>query len=402
MGLQGVGVPWWVTSAVSSYGSQAEQAFQEGATATEANISSAISAGAEVLSEKIFGGFEFQGKALSDGVSDIISRGVSNKLLKGLMKFGLDAGGEGIEEVFSSVASRFGQWLTYQDDKTIRDMLFSEEAFDEYLESAIGGGLLGGGNTALNIASNAKAGRDPVSGLNATEEQVVRDLFDSRVADAESDGKKLSELEKNTIWDEVVEQMDRGEISIDDIERILGGETYKTYQDTVSKHDAIWNEFDTLQSMRRGDMTGKQVEREAELKKIIEEDLAKSPAREELGKKLRDEVYSTAKNSRLIESYNERVKRGQAFEADVSKYTEAERKIIQKAIDSGKFNNARKTHEFVDFVAKLGASRGIDFDFMDSKLEVKTANGETRYFNAYKKGNTIGFNIKYNKFICSI
>ena len=400
--MQGLGVPWWVTSAVSSYGSQAEQAFQEGATAKEANVSALISTGAEVLSEKIFGGFKFQGKALSDGLSDIISRGVSNKLLKGVMKLGLDAGGESIEEVFSEAASRFGQWLTYQDDKTIGEMLASEEAIDQYIEAAIGGGLLGGGNTALSITQNTMAGRDPVSGLNATEEQVVRDLFDSRVADEAKDG-KVSEFRKNEIWDEVIEQMDRGEIAIDDIERILGGDTYKSYQDTVKKFDDTWNEFDALQNMKRGDMTGKQVAREAELRKIIEEDLAKSTAKEDLARQLESEVYSVAKDSRLMESYNERVRRGQAFEADVSKYSESERKTIQDAIDSGILNNTRKTHEFVDWVAKVAGAKGIEFKFTNNEnlrgtqFEVKTEDGKTMLPNGYRDGNTIGINTNSKK-----
>lgn len=400
--LQGVGVPWWVTSAVSSYGSQAEQAFQEGATVGEANVSALISAGAEVLIEKFFGGFEFQGKALSDGVSDIISRGVSNKLLKGLIKFGMDAGGESIEEVFSEAASRFGQWLTYQDDKTISEMLFSEEAFDAYIKAAIGGGLLGGGNTAISIGSNAIAGRDPVSGLNSAEEQVVRDLFDSRVADAESDGNKLSEFKKNKIWDEIVDQMDRGEIAIDDIERILGGDTYKTYQDTVSKEDAIWDEYKTLHKMERGKMTGEQLDRESELKKLTEE-LDKSTTRSDLANQLKSEVFSVAKDSRLMESYNERVKRGQAFEADVSKYSESERKTIQNAIDSGILNNTRKTHEFVDWVAKVAGAKGLDFKFTNNEnlrgtqFEVITEDGKTRFANGYRQGNTIGINTNSKK-----
>ena len=396
-GLNYVGVPWWVTSGVSSYGSQAEQAFQEGATAKEATVSSLISAGAEVLSEKIFGGFKFQGKALSDGVSDMISRGVSNKLLKSVMKFGLDAGGESIEEVFSAVASRFGQWLTYQDDKTIGEMLASEEAFDEYLESAIGGGLLGGGNTALNITQNAMAGKDPVSGLSDAEEQVIRDIFDSRVAEEAKDG-KVSEFRKNAIWDEVVEQMDRGEISIDEIERILGGDTYKAYSETVANEDAIWNEYKTLHRMERGKMTGEQLDREAELKKLTE-GLDKSTTRADLAKQLQSEVFSVAKDSRLMESYNERVRRGQKFEADVSKYSESERKVIQDAIDSGILNNSRKTHEFVDWVAKVAGAKGLEFKFTNNEklrgtqFEVKTEDGKVRLPNGYRDGNTIGINM---------
>lgn len=401
-GLQAVGVPWWVTSGVSSYGSQAEQAYQEGATAGEANLSALISAGAEVLTEKFFSAFKFQGKALDEGLTDLISRGVSNKLLKSVLNFGVKAGGESIEEVFSEAASRFGQWLTYQDDKTLTEMLRSEEAIDAYIEAAIGGGLLGGGNTVITSASNAIAGKDPVSGLSATEEQVVRDIYDSRIAEAEADGKKVSGKDKNKLWNDTIEQMDRGEIAIEDIERILGGDTYKSYRETVDSEDAIRNEYKTLRKMERGKMTGEQQDREAELKAMTEE-LDKSTTRADLAKQLWKETYDTVKGSRLVESYNEKARRSQKFEADVSKYDEKQRKTIQDAIDSGILNNSRMTHEFVDWVAKVAGDKGLEFKFTNNEklrgtqYEVKTEDGKTRMPNGYRDGNIIGINTNSRK-----
>ena len=392
VGLHSIGVPGWLAPAISGYGGETEHAFQEGATAGEANFSGAFSAATEVLTEKLFGGIKFGGQALDDGVRTLIGRGVENKLLKTVLNLGLSAGGEGIEEALSEVGGRLGQWLSYQDDETFQNMFLSEEAFDSYIESAIGGAVLGGGSTTISSANNAISGRDTVSGLTDAEDKVVRDIFEARVADG-----KLTEGEKNEIWDEIVEQMDRGEIAIEDIERILGGDTYKSYSDTVAKEKAIWDEYTTLHKMERGKMTGEQLDREAELKKMTEE-LDKSTTRADLAKKLSSETYSIVKGTRLAESYNERVRRGEKFTADVSKYSESERKTIQDAIDSGILNNSRKTHEFVDWVAKVAGAKGIDFKFTDNehlrgtRFEIQTEDGKKRTVNGYREGNTIGIN----------
>lgn len=89
------------------------------------------------------------------------------------------------------------------------------------------------------------------------------------------------------------------------------------------------------------------------------------------------------KDSKLSESYNERSRRGQAFEADLSKYDKKQRATVQKAIDSGILNNTNRTHEFVDMVAKISADKDVSFDFTNNQklkesgfaIDGKTVNG---------------------------
>ena len=85
----------------------------------------------------------------------------------------------------------------------------------------------------------------------------------------------------------------------------------------------------------------------------------------------------------LSESYAERERRKQAFTADVTKYSEKQRVVVQKAIDSGVLNNTNRSHEFVDIIAKVYEDKGISFDFANNKrlresgfaLEGVTVNG---------------------------
>ena len=96
--LQAVGVPWWVTTGVTSFGGGVEEAFNQGADYTEAGISAAITAGADILTEKLFGGSGLGEKGLIN--LDGLTKGISNKVVKALVDFGIDVTAEGFEESF--------------------------------------------------------------------------------------------------------------------------------------------------------------------------------------------------------------------------------------------------------------------------------------------------------------
>jgi hypothetical protein len=148
--LTKMGVPWWLTSGSTAFGGEAENALNSGATFEEANLSALVTAAAEVLTEQI-GGITYKGNPLSEALSDKLTKEMSSDLLKKVTEFGLEHVllGEGTEEAFTEAIGRFGQWLTYQDDKTLGEMLTSKEARDSYIESYIGGFVLGEGNNLV-------------------------------------------------------------------------------------------------------------------------------------------------------------------------------------------------------------------------------------------------------------
>ena len=358
VGLQAVGVPWFVTSGVSAFGGEAENALNQGATYEAAGASGLISAGAEILTEKISGGIKFGGKALDDVLTQQIARGISDKTLRTLAKLGLDMTGEGAEEVLSQVLSTLGSSL-YKEEN-LAELLFSEEAFDEYLEAFIGGMALGGSSNAINAIRSNSQGVDYASGLTETEQKVVDMVYKSRLAEAEKNG-KVSATEKTKFYDSVVKAMDRGEISIETIEEALGGDSFTAYNELSKEAE----EYETLYDTASEKLSQKQRDRLAELIKKNEANPYESAmltAKENLSQS----VFSLAENSRLAESYTERSNRGKAFEADLSKYDTKYHGTIQKAIDSGILNNTRRTHEFVDMIAKISADKGVPFDFANN------------------------------------
>ena len=376
-GLQMVGVPWFVTTGLTSFGGEVEGAFNEGASYGEAGVSAAITAGAEMLTEKISGGISFGGKTLDDTLTKNIARNISNKTVRTLSKLGVDMFGEGAEEVLSGVMSAIGQKITYADDKELKELFSKEDAF----ESFVGGAVLGFGSSSINAVKSKVNGVDYASGLTANEQKVVDKVYEDLVKEAEKNG-KITDKEKSKIYDEVLSEMEKGGISTDTIEEVLGGDTFKNYQNAVKNEDSLRETFNQLNQMKQGDMTGEQIDLRNELKEQLKE-LESKGERNQLKSQLGNEVMSLVQGDRLIESYNERSRRGQAFTADLTKYNEKQKAVIQKAIDSGILNNTRRTHEFVDMVSKISADKGVLFDFANNAklkesgfaVEGKTVNG---------------------------
>lgn len=392
--LQGVGVPWFVTTGATSFGSEVEAAFQEGANYKEAALRGGISAGADILTEKLTGGIKFGGKALDDALLRPLTQKISNKVARNLVNVGLDATGEGFEEIMASVANNLGEKL-YNEDAKIKDLLLSEQAMDEYIESFIGGFVLGGGAGGSNAVQSIKTGRDYKTGLTDNEQKVVDAEVQKRIAEQETDGKKLSMKERTAIEEEVRSELEKGGISIDSIESALGGDTYNSYKALSDEMD----EYTSLNKMKAMEMTGEQSDRLAELKEKNKQASYESE-KARLKEQLSQEVDSATQSDRFLrESYNEKSRRGQAFEADLTKYKSKEQQaIIQKAIDSKILNNTRRTHEFVDMISKISADKGVSFYFTNNKKLKESGfavDGAT--VNGYVQGNNISLNIQSAK-----
>lgn len=414
-GLQMAGVPWFVTTGVTSFGSEAENALQQGASLAEANASGFISAGAEVLSEKLFGGDIFVKGAGADMATTFLSTAISNKTWRTLAKFGMDMTGEGVEEVFSQFVSNLGSSL--YKEKDLGEILFDEEALDGYIESFVGGSVLGGGMSGINVVKSNKAGVDYVTELTKNEQAVVDKVYQDRVAEAEENG-KISQAEKGKIYNEVLNEMEKGYISTDTIEEVLGGEEYANYTQTKQTEEALrqeydsWKqEYDELYEMKLGEKSSKQVDREAELKNLLEQrkKLLDTSPLENMRSRMGESVFSIVsremkgQGSRLMESYNERARRGQAFEADLSQYDQKQQAVIQKAIDSGILNNTNRTHEFVDMVAKISADKGVLFDFTNNeKLKNSGFAVDGKFVNGYVTKDGVTVNIQSQKALNSI
>jgi ribosomal protein S18 acetylase RimI-like enzyme len=206
VGLQAVGVPWFVTTGATSFGSGVEEAYnsKNGATHAEAGVSAGIKAGAEIAFEKLSGGIKFGGKTLDDviGIKALADK-IPNHIAQTLTKFGIDVFGEGGEEVLTEMAGNVAEKLTYEDEKTLKDIFFSKEAWNEYIEAFIGGAVLGGGVNVGKAVSSIQNKTDYDTGLTKAEEQTWKQETENSIRQLEEQGQTLTKKQKQNIEDTI-------------------------------------------------------------------------------------------------------------------------------------------------------------------------------------------------------
>lgn len=419
----------------SSAGSGMSEAYNAGATDGEAAVYGTVKGVIDAGTEMIFGGLGkfVNAKGLSYGISsldDVAARALSEKVtgkivnetvkrwVSNAAELGVKASAEGLEEVLAGAFSAVAKKFTYQTEKDFGEIIKDENLLEQFVVGAVASGFA----QAPGYVSSSKAGRDFVTGRNTNEEIVFQKEVENRIAAEEADGKKLTDKQKAEIEKEVEADLEKGRISADTIESVLGGdaytafeegvkgfsnsEDYKAYQDAVAEEKAIQEEFEALQNMKAGEATIGQQDRYNELKSRIEEFKTKSRSAElraklepeiqrinALKSQLRTEVEEKVKGDRLSEAYREMRRSKEKFQADPAKYeNEYARKTIQNLIDGGIANNTKEFHEFADFMAKMSADKGLVFDLTDNKklagtrYEVKGAT-----VNAYvtKDGNVV-------------
>ena len=409
--LKGVGVPWFLTTGVTSFASASEGALRNGASFDEAAINGLISAGAEMLSEKMFGGSGLGEKGFIN--VELFTKNVSNKVIKALLDFGIDVTGEGIEEVVSEFVSTLGEQLTYEREQTLEELLSDEAAMDNYIhqvgealfgkearenykDAFIGGAALGGIMNAGKVTNTIKEKTDYRTGLTDAEEAVVSKAVEKQISEKEANGEKVDKKVKAEIRDKTLKDLEKGYISTDAIEEALGEDGRKAIEDLTKESEEfnkLYNTPDSELSKAQRDKLARLEAKNAE--KSYEDQIkeAKQKLSEDTQSLLKSE--RNGKGSKLTESYNEAERRKQKFTVDLSKVDKKYKDTIQRAIDSGVMNNTNRSHEFVDMIAKLESDKGVKFDFTNNErlkesgfaLDGKTINGMTT-----KDGVTVNVN----------
>ena len=406
-GMAGLGVKGTtaLTSAMtglSGFGSGTSEAYQSGATDKEAVTYGMISAASDVLTEMLFGGLGKGanaiglGKGLSsadDMLAKKVSNMFSNQIMKNFSEFGIKASAEGVEEVLAGVTQAFGKKLTYMSEEDLSEILKDENLFEQFVVGSVTSGIMQAGD--LHRANTHKTdfiGKE----LSQNEQAVFDKIYNDRVNEAKKGGKKLSGKDKENIHNSVMNDIEKGYIGINDIESVLGGETYRQYQSAVEEDNRmkeLQSEYDTLYKMKNGEKSDEQIDRQKELKQQLDEYKNTSKLRA-IQDQLSNEVSELAKTSKLVESYNEKSRRSQAFEADLTQYDEKHQGTYKRAMESGVLNNSNRTHEFVDLLAKLEADKGVLFDFTNNEKIKETGFAiEGKQVNGYVQGNNIAINI---------
>lgn len=395
MGSTGTQVLTMGTMGASGVGHGLTEAFSGGATDEEAWTYGLISGAADVATEAIFSGmgksikvFGYGGGSITsadDMLAKAVSSRIKNTLAKNAVQFGIKAGAEGTEEVLAGIVQALGKKATYMSEEDLWEIVKDENLFDQFVVSALTSGITQSGDF---VRSN-KSGTDFITGYTQDDQDVFDKVVKDRIAEMEAEGKKVTAKDKATIETEVAEDLEKGFISTKTIEEVLGGDQYTQYQNTIQQENEALAE---LAQLYEGD----------ELKLKTEEFLGNSK-RSELEKALSDSVFDRVKNSKISESYLERARRTERFTADLTKYDEKQRAVVQKAIDSGVLNNTNRTHDMVDFIARVSADTGVSFDFTNNeklKDTIYAVNGKT--VDGYITKDGVVINVNSKKYINTV
>ena len=424
----------------SAFGHGASEAKKSGATDGEALAYGILSAGAEVFFESLTSGSSIEQASghnrfsilkglddkLANKIGDLINNPNARNFVKGMVKGGF----EGVEEWLTGVAQGAAK-LTYKHDKTIWELWEDENLWEQFFVGALTGDIMQAGD----VAKANKSGRDVITGLNADETAVVDKIVDERIAKkAKEIGKDLKGKDKAEIREQVMEDLENGNLDVDDIERIIGGdsynafqeavngfegnETYKAYRDALEQEKALQTEFDELSKVKTTEADLGQNARFNELQQKLAELKQKSKSGElrtqlqpeidrinDLKAKLRADSIGRLKDSKLTESYLELARSDEKFKIDdFSKYKgEHSKQTINNILESGLANNSKKMHRFVDFLAKISDAKGVTFSLADAKKLANTIhdfNGATA--DGFITGNEITINLDSKKKLNSI
>lgn len=341
---------YWLSFA-RTYGTDYEEAKSMGASDTAAvlgaTLTSLVNAGIEIGTDGLSG---------IQGLPQEIAEEGGSKLLKWAISNVEEGGEEGLQKFVNEVVAK----TMYNHDL---DILNPKEYLEEMAIGTISGAALGGGQIALQGASNAVGSavqNYQDHQLTENEQKVVDKVVEDRIAEKEKDGTKLTKKEKSEIHEEVFQQMKKGYISIETIEEGLGD---RSSYDALEKEA---KEFDTLYNTATGQLSKAQQDRLAELEAKNNENpykdaLAKSKEQYSKG------VFDMVKGDRLSESYREKDRVYQDFQADFEKFKgtkheEAARKTLESALKAGA-NNTNRVHDLVDMAAQISADTGRTFSF---------------------------------------
>ena len=387
----------------SSFGNSTSEALQNGASDEEAYTYGLMSAAAETVSEMFFGGLGKGANMLgfSKGLSSIddMAAKAAGKFFKSdtgknIVQWAVKSGFEGAEEVIAGFGNAWAKSVTYSDED-FEDILRDENLFEQFFvgamtSAAMQSGIIPGTQSGSLIESN-KTGRDFISGLSSNEQAVVDKVFKDELAKAEENG-KVTNKQKNEIYNEVLERMEKGRIDTDTIEEVLGGDSFKAYKDILDSENALKEEQKALQEEQKAleeeykqinpknirDMTGEEWDRREEIKARLSEiktklneigtnlgDAQTNAQRNALKAQLDKDVYELTKGDRLRESFFEVVRAKQKYQADLSQYKGRAKKVIQSVMESGLADNTNETHDFWDSMANMAEAMDTDITLAD-------------------------------------
>ncbi|MBO6243406.1 MAG: hypothetical protein J6O41_02405, partial [Clostridia bacterium] len=341
---------------ISAKGGSTYEAEQMGADLSTANDIGLTKGLVEVGTEKISGvGSKWLGKGAGDDVlENVIDSKIKNKVGNYLTKKVAGVGSEIVEEGISDIVGTAIDKATVNPDASysLKDFLHTAKIT---ALSTIGMNALTGSYSKKAYKQNALDMAE--SQRSENEQKVFESVLEDRIKEATDNGKKkIKGNDIIKITQEVSEDVANGQIDIGSIEKSLGGETYKKYNNLQNKISSLKEEQERLEKLPNSEATLGDSER----LKSIKQEISKIDDTS-LKQQLSNEVKELTKNDSLLQkSYEEKENRSKEFTYEG---TDKDTDITKATIEStkGKMNNTKKAHNLVDALIKMGNDRGVAY-----------------------------------------
>lgn len=313
------------TTFSAAFGNSASQAYNEGATDSQAMRYGLISGLGEAGTELLFGGMGqlIPGIGLSTGVTnidDVAARKVSDifkkQWQKNLAQYTIKSSFEGIEEVLSGLIQATGQYITYKTKE--QGYTWGELVKDQnLLEQFISGAVVSAIAQTPGLIQSTRSGKDFVTNLTLVEEERLTKETNEEITKREKElGRELTPAEKNDIKRKKTNSLEINN-SLDDVLKASGitTETINKITDVDTANEVIkqlltmYTSFvpvDNLDAHINSNVYSRLVEAEAKRNELMQKqsELEKIDKTNELQNKLQEVTPNTTESILVTNEIN--------------------------------------------------------------------------------------------------
>ena len=311
-----------------------------------------------------------------------ISLGEDNKInfdtfKNALYSFGLGAASSGVMSAVDTSLKTKNQKNTEQEVYDVSRKM--NKNFDESTNARIM-------DTINHQKEKGNYNQENLINQLSKENQVIDELVKNKIGD-----KKVNKKEESKIREEIVNNLEKGYTDLDDIVNILGGKDLKDFND----YNDLLNKYNEINGKtKKSSLDNEELSR-------LYENMSKYDF-DKLKTNLSDKI-NIDEDSLLYNSVRENDNKKIAYKNDLNLYDKNQQKVIKNAINSGILNNSRKTHDFVDMIAKISSDKNVTFDFTNNKkLQESGFALKDKQVNGFINNDKITINIESKNALNSV
>ena len=382
----------------ANYGGSAyNEAKEQGYTEEQATKYGIVNGTLEMALNKVLpsfkvGGKNVYGKTVTDNLTKkIMTKTLGNEAFKRLIT---DATGEFTEEYLQEFLDPIVRESLLEENNGVGIIkgknaseiasnianytaknFFSKENLRAGILGALNSGLMGTPSALQANAYTKTTGRSSETGLTQNEQAVVDNIVENRVEELKKSKDKVTKKDISKIEQEVRQDLERGYIETNDIERALSNEEWTKHDNVVKQKEQLENQIKELESKTPQDYKtmGELNSSNEELSRLKEQlsSIDTDTTRSELNSAMNGKI--TDKDTLLQRAYGEEIEKQNAYQFDKNEKITGQIKKINEDIKKLGLNNNIKTRDAIDILKKVSNETGRQYRLVNNNsTEVQT------------------------------